>query len=238
MSWRRVFTLCTIALHPLSPIRFPFTSVGHRGRVIPDALTDTASGPWALAMMALLVLGDAFLVVIPGEIAVTALGALSISTGSPPLWAVILCASAAAASGDLLCYATGRWVGVDRWRWMRAERVQRAQRWAHGRLDSGTAIVLFTARFIPFARLAINLVAGATRVQASRYVPLVIVASTGWATYQAAVGALLAAILPGGPIVAIVVSVAVAIALGALFDLLIKRRTDRRESFPTPPSSE
>jgi membrane protein DedA with SNARE-associated domain len=47
---------------------------------------------------------------------------------------------------------------------MRNARLQRAQRWARGRLEAGTAVVLFTARFIPFARLAINLVAGATRI--------------------------------------------------------------------------
>ncbi|MDQ0645238.1 DedA family protein [Microbacterium murale] len=196
--------------------------------MIPDVLTDAVTGPWALAVMALLVFGDAFFVIIPGEIAVTALGALSTSTGAPPLWAVILIAAAAAACGDLLCYAIGRWVGVDRWRWMRSERLQRAQRWARARLDAGTAVVLFTARFIPFARLAINLVAGATRIPIARYLGLVALAATGWATYQAAVGALFAAILPGAPIVSVLVSVVAAVGLGALIDLLIRRRTRRR----------
>ena len=82
--------------------------------------------------------------------------------------------------------------------------------------------VLFTARFIPFARLAVNLVAGATRIPIPRYAGLVALAAAGWATYQAAVGAVFAAILPGGPVVAIVVSVLVAIAVGALIDLVIR----------------
>lgn len=196
--------------------------------MIPEALADAVTGPLALVVMVLLVFGDAFLVIVPGEIAVTVLGALSTSTGTPPLWAVILCAAVAAACGDLVCYGIGRWVGLDRWRWMRTERLQRAQRWARGRLEAGTAVVLFTARFIPFARLAINLVAGATRIPFPRYLGLVALAATGWATYQAAIGALIAAMLPDAPIVSVLISVAVAIGIGALIDLLIRRRARRR----------
>ncbi len=190
-------------------------------------ITDAAAltGPWALVLMSALVLGDAFLVVVPGEVAVTALGALALSTGTPPLWSVILCAGLAAASGDLLCYAIGRRVGLERWRWMRAARVRTALGWARQRLDSGTALVLFTARFVPFARLAVNLVAGATRIPFARYLGLVLLAALGWAIYQAAIGALVAAIVPGGPVVAIVVSVVIAVGLGSLIDLLLRRRT-------------
>ncbi|WP_228479957.1 DedA family protein [Microbacterium abyssi] len=202
--------------------------------MIPDAVLDAVHGPWALIVMTVLVVGDAFFVIVPGEIAVTALGALSISSGTPPLWAVIACATVAAACGDMLCYAIGRWAGVERWRWMRAQRVQQARRWAHDRLQSGTAVVLFTARFIPFARLAVNLVAGATRIPIPRYAGLVALAAAGWATYQAAVGALFAAILPGGPMVAITVSVVVALVIGTLIDLLIRRRDRRRATFPSP----
>ena len=62
-------------------------------------LTDLASSPWALPLMALLVFADALLVVIPGEVAVTAMGALAVSTGQPPSGEVVACASAAALAG-------------------------------------------------------------------------------------------------------------------------------------------
>ena len=198
-----------------------------------DLLADVLAGPWALAVMCLLVFGDAFLVVIPGEVAVTALGAASVSTGAPPLWAVIACAAAAAALGDIACYLIGRFVGTERWGWMRAPRVRRALDWARRRLDGGMATVLFTARFVPFARLAINLVAGASRVHPPRYLALVTVAALGWAAYQASVGAAVAAVLPGGPIVAVPVSVAVAICLGLLIDLITRRsRRDLPDETP------
>lgn len=184
--------------------------------------TDLLTGPWAVALMALLVFADAFFVVVPGEIAVTALGAAATALGSPPLWAVIAAAAVAAAAGDAACYLIGRTVGTRRWHWMRTARVQRALEWARRRLDGGTATVLFTARFVPFARLAVNLVAGASRISVTRYLGLVLVAATGWAAYQASVGAIVATIVPGGPLVAVAVSVVAAVALGAVLDLIVR----------------
>ncbi|WP_245861069.1 DedA family protein [Microbacterium aurantiacum] len=188
-----------------------------------DVLAELLTGPWALVLMSLLVLGDAFFVVIPGEIAVTALGALSVTNGAPPLPAVIVCAAVAATLGDVTCYLIGRAVGTERWRWMRVPRVQLALDWARRRLDSGTATVLFTARFVPFARLAINLVAGASRIHPPRYLALVAVAATGWAVYQASVGAAVAAIVPGGPLVAVPASIVIAVGIGLLIDLILRR---------------
>lgn len=189
-----------------------------------DLLTASLSSPWSLVLMSLLVVGDAFFVVVPGEVAVTALGAVAVTTGSPPLWAVVLCAAVAATVGDACCYLIGRSVGTQRWRWMRVPRVQQALAWARRRLDGGMATVLFTARFVPFARLAINLVAGASRIPPPRYLALVALAATGWALYQAAVGAAVAAILPGGPLVAVPVSIVLAIGLGALIDVCVRHR--------------
>jgi membrane protein DedA with SNARE-associated domain len=193
--------------------------------VIPEPLLQILTGPWGVLLMGALVVGDAFLVVIPGEVAVTALGALALSQGSPPLPVIILVAAAAAWCGDVACYLIGRFVGVQRWRWMRAARIRSALDWAGRRLSSGTATVLFTARFVPFARLAVNLMAGATRIRAPRYLTLAALASTGWAVYQAAVGAVVAAVLPAVPLIAVAVSVVVAVVLGAVLDLVAARFT-------------
>lgn len=191
----------------------------------PDLPLETLTGPWGLVAMAVLVLGDAFLVVVPGEIAVTAMGAAAVAHGTPSLAVVIAVASAAAWCGDACCYLLGRRVGTERWAWMRTPRVRRMFAWARRRLRSGTATVLFTARFVPFARLAVNVVAGASGLRPGRYLGLAAVAAAGWAAYQAAVGAVIARIVPGGPIPAILVSVAVALGLGMLVDALTTRRS-------------
>ncbi|MBN9178315.1 MAG: VTT domain-containing protein [Microbacterium sp.] len=187
-------------------------------------LESLAASPWALVLMFALVVADALLVVVPGEAAVTAFGALAIAHGTPPLWAVIVVAASAALCGDALCYLVGRTVGTTRWAWMRGPRVQAAFAWAARRLDGNAAVVLFTARFIPFARLAVGVTAGATGVRAARFFPLAACAATAWAAYQALVGAVIAAIVPGGPVVVVAVSVAVAIAFGMTIDALLARR--------------
>jgi hypothetical protein len=46
-----------------------------------DLLTEALTSPWSLVLMSVLVVGDAFFVVVPGEVAVTALGALSVTSG-------------------------------------------------------------------------------------------------------------------------------------------------------------
>lgn len=202
--------------------------------MVDDLLAQLAHSPWALPALFALVFADSLLVVIPGEAAVTAFGALAVAHGQPPLWAVIAVATLAAACGDVLCYVVGRTIGLERWRWMRAPRVQAAFAWARARLHRRVAVVLFTARFIPFARLAVNLTAGATRIPAPRYLGIALVAAAGWATYQALIGAAVAAILPGGPVVAVAVSVVVAVGLGLGIDALLSRRL---QVPPAPPAS-
>ncbi|MBW9119175.1 VTT domain-containing protein [Microbacterium trichothecenolyticum] len=224
------FTGCTAAGHRTCPVRSPFTAGGYQGDMVEDLLTTVASSAWALPLLFVLVLGDAFLVVVPGEAAVTALGALAVSQGEPALLAIVLVAAAAALMGDAACYVVGRTIGLERWRWMRTSRAQAAFAWARVRLERRSAVVLFTARFIPFARLAVNLTAGATRLTAPRYLAVAGLAALAWATYQALVGAVVAAVVPGGPVVAVAVSVAFAVGLGLAIDAVLARRLGARRA--------
>jgi membrane protein DedA with SNARE-associated domain len=197
--------------------------------VVDDVLVNIGASPWALPVLFALVALDAFLVVVPGETAVTAFAALGVTSGSPPLAAVVAVAAAAAFLGDAVCYLIGRRVGLERWRWMRGPRALAAFTWARRRLDRSTAAIVFTARFIPFARLAVNLTAGASRVPAPRYLAVAAVAATGWAAYQSFVGAIVAWIIPGSTVAAVLVSIAVALALGVALDALLARRVTTRE---------
>lgn len=186
-------------------------------------LADLATGPWALPALFALVLGDAFLVVIPGEIAVTALAALSVAHGEPSLIAIIVVAAGAAFAGDAACYALGRGVAFERWRWARRPHAVRMRAWAHARLKRSTATIVFTARFIPFARIAVNLTAGAERLAAPRYLGLCAVAAVAWALYQSVIGAALARLLPDSPVAAVAISVAVALGIGWALDVAFAR---------------
>ncbi|GAA4779337.1 DedA family protein [Microbacterium gilvum] len=182
-----------------------------------------AGDPWALAILFGLVFADAFLVVVPGEIAVTVLGAVALGHEGPPLWAVIGVAAAGAFAGDAACYAVGRRFHPRQWPLMRRPRFRRTLAWAERRLEGHVAVAVFTVRFIPFARLVVNLAAGAARIPASRYLPVSAGAALAWAAYQALVGAAVGAVVPGGPVPAVLVSIVVALALGWLADAAVSR---------------
>jgi membrane protein DedA with SNARE-associated domain len=190
---------------------------------VDDLIAGLAANPWALVILAGLVFADAFLVVVPGEVAVTALGTVAAAHGDPPLWAVILIAGGAAFAGDVGCYLTGRLLHPHRWRPLRRPSIQRALDGAAHRLRTHAATAVFTARFVPFGRLAVNLSAGAARVPAPRYLPLAGGAALAWAAFQALVGAAIATIVPGGTVVAVLVSIVLAIAVGWAIDHSLAR---------------
>src|SRR6218665_2685465 len=87
---------------------------------------DLAASPWLLPALFALVVGDAFLVILPSETAVVALGALFATTGSPPLLAVLPIGALGAPTGGLLWFLSGRRVGLNRWQWQRPGRGARA----------------------------------------------------------------------------------------------------------------
>lgn len=191
-------------------------------------LAALAADPWVLVILFGLVFADSFLVVIPGEVAVTVLGSIAAHTAVPPLWAVIGVGGLAAFCGDVCCYLVGRLLHPERWRIVANHpRFQRAHEWAKTRLRTHIAMAVFTVRFIPFARLVVNLTAGATGVRATRYLPVAAISALAWAAYQALVGATIATLLPGGTVTAVLVSIAAALVLGWVIDALIGRLAPR-----------
>ena len=187
-----------------------------------------AHGPWVYAVLFVLVVADAFTVVLPSETAVVALGSLAFSTGSPNIWVLLPVAAAGAVVGDNLCYALGRRVGTDRFAWMRRPRIHSAFEYAARALERRPASLILTARYVPFARIAVNVTAGATGFTYRRYLPLTVLAGASWAVYNSVVGAFFGAWLSNNPLLAVVVSVLVAVVLGLAIDALVARLGRRR----------
>jgi membrane-associated protein len=191
-----------------------------------------AGSPWLYPAVFTLVVGDAFLVVLPSETVVVALGALSGATGSPVLAILIPVAAVGAIVGDSLCYLIGRRVGIDRWAWQRRPRIAAALSRTRATVLKRPAVLIFTARYIPFARIAVNLSAGASGLRWRRFVPLSAAAGGGWALYNTGVGLLFGAALPQQPLLAIALSVVVAVVVGFTVDAVISRITARRSPRP------
>ncbi|WP_297602843.1 VTT domain-containing protein [Microcella sp.] len=197
-----------------------------------DAITqwvlDAAASIWVFPAVALLTVADAFLVVVPSETIVVALGSLSASSGSPHMVALIVVAAVSAMIGDSLTFALGRRLGAPLLARVRSPRVQSVFEWARIALERRAALVIFIARYIPFGRVAVNLVAGATGFAYRRFLPLSALACTAWAVYNVALGAAFGAWLGDYPVVAVAVSIVVAIAVGLLIDAIRVRRERRR----------
>ena len=189
-----------------------------------------ATTPWLYLALFLLVVADAFFVVLPSETVVVALGALAGATGRPSILLLVPIAAVGALVGDSLCFLIGRRIGIDRWRWMRRGRVAAALARARATVLKRPAVLIFTARYIPYARIAVNLSAGAVGLPIRRFLPLAAVAGLTWATYNLAVGALFGAALPGSPLLAIGVSVVVAVTVGIAVDIVARRIAARRDA--------
>lgn len=187
-----------------------------------------AQSPWLYPALFLLVVGDAFLVVLPGETVVVALAALGGATGSPALVALVPLAAAGAIMGDFLVFTIGRRVGFDRWRWQRFGPVQRAILRVRGIVAARPAALIFTARYIPFARIAVNLTAGASGLSYGRFLPLSAAAGISWALYNCAVGLFFGTLLGEWPLLAVIVAVVVAVGVGFATDAVLTRVARRR----------
>jgi len=185
---------------------------------------------WLYPAVYALVVADAFLVVVPSEVAVAALGAYSAAVGTPSLWLLVPVAALGALTGDLACYAIGRWVGLDRWRWQREGRTGAAIARVRELVLRTPAVLVFTARYIPFARIAVNLSVGAARLPLARYLPLAGAAGLAWALYQVGIGTVFGTVLRDHPVIAVLCSIAVAMALGFAVDRIVAAVRARRRA--------
>lgn len=194
-----------------------------------DWLVGIAMSPWVYPALFALVVVDAFLVVVPSETAVVALGAVSSSSGSPNIALLIGVAAVGAIVGDQACYGIGRWVGTERWKWMRTPRIRRALESARHTLENRAAVVLLTARYVPFARIAVNLTAGASGFSHARFTGLTAIAGVSWGIFNVAIGAGVGSWLTDQPLIAVLISVPVALVVGFTIDTVVRTLARRRE---------
>jgi len=191
--------------------------------LLTDAVTDLAASPWLYLVVFLVCLIDGFFPPVPSETVVVGAAAIAATTGSPSLPLLIGIAAGGAIAGDNTAYLLGRLVGTTRFRWMRVGRVAATLDWARRGLDRRGALLIFTARYIPVGRIAVNMTAGATGYPPRRFVPLSIVAGLAWALYSALFGLVAGQWLHEQPLLAVVIAVVVAAGVGAAVDALLRR---------------
>ncbi|WP_081998516.1 DedA family protein [Sinomonas humi] len=191
--------------------------------VLDHAILHAAGQWWIYPILLVFFFIDGFAVIAPSETLIVALAAYWRHSGEPNLWILGLTALVGAIAGDNTAYMLGRGIGIDRWRWMRRPRVQKVFAWARHELDKRGAVLIFTARYIPWGRVAVNYVAGSTRFRHRTFFWLDAFACLTWVGYSLGVG-LLASSFPWlhhNPLGSAAVAVVFALILGVILDHLI-----------------
>jgi membrane protein DedA with SNARE-associated domain len=194
-----------------------------------DFVLASAGFPWVYVLVFAWVLIDAFFPPAPSDIIVVGLTALSISAGVPNTWALALAAALGAIAGDNVSYEIGRRIGVDRWRWMRGPRAERAIGSARTSLQRRPMVLMLTARYVPIGRVAVTMVSGATGFPRRRYVALSVLAGISWSAYMVGVGVLAGTWSKDNPLLSVGLAVVTATALGVLIDRSAARFEKRRD---------
>src|SRR5690606_22503218 len=121
----------------------------------------------------------------------------------PALWLLVAIAAAGALTGDLLAYAVGTRLPVERMWFLRGRRGQAALAWAGRALASRGTVFILSARFVPIGRVAVTMTAGAVGSPRRRFVLVAAIAGVLWSLYSAALGIGAGVLLPEHPVVAV-----------------------------------
>ncbi|MFH9753297.1 DedA family protein [Streptomyces griseus] len=167
-----------------------------------ESVAALTSSPWIYAVVALSVLLDVFLPLLPsGVLVITAATAAAAGTTTvsgagggtggqvPSLVVLILCAATASVLGDLVAYRLA-WRGGDRLdrAIARSRRLSTAQERLGAALSRGGGALVIIARFAPAGRSVVSLGAGAAHRRKRDFLPWSALAGLAWAGYSVGLG--------------------------------------------------
>lgn len=192
-----------------------------------ESVGSLAASPWIYGVVALSVLLDVFVPVLPSGVLVI-MAATTAAAGTaaevPYILALTLCAATASVLGDLVAYRLA-WHGgarLDR-AIARSRRLTTAQERLGAALARGGGALVVLARFAPAGRSVVSLAAGAARRRARDFLPWSALAGLSWATYSVALG-YFGAQWMGTSWLATGVSVGALVAAGAGATYVVRRR--------------
>ncbi|MGP9503225.1 DedA family protein [Specibacter sp. AOP5-B1-6] len=183
-----------------------------------DFLLAAAGQPWIYAVVALGCIVDGFFPPFPSEAVVVGMASLAVADGGSNVWLLLLAAAIGTFLGDNLAYSLGRITGTSRFRWMRRPFMQRAFARAAAGLESRAVSIILVARFIPVARVAVNLTAGATGYSRRRFMAVTALSASLWAAYSVGIGAVAGAWFREYPVLGFIAAILVAGLIGLAID--------------------
>ena len=188
-----------------------------------DIILPLAASPWIYVVVAIFVIIDGIFPLFPSEAVVVGLAALASSSGVPSGPLLLLAAASGAVLGDSAAFAIGKGLGQTRMDLRRYGLLARMLDWTSAGLRQRPGTFILTARFIPMARLAVNLTAGLEGFPYLRFLPLCALASLAWATCNVAIGFAAGQWFGENPLLGMCIAIGLAMSLGWLADFAIGR---------------
>jgi membrane-associated protein len=194
------------------------------GDAILHLLDGVMSSPWLYAALFILAAVDGFLPLVPSEtLAITA--GVYAGTGETALVAVIAAAAGGAFAGDHVSYAIGRALGARLLeRSPAGSRADALQAWARRRLAERGGSILVACRYVPGARTATTLTAGAVGHPLRSFTPFIALAGVSWGAYAALIGYLGGTAFEHSPLLGTAVGLALALALAGAIEAIRHHR--------------
>jgi membrane protein DedA with SNARE-associated domain len=195
---------------------------------INDLVLQAVGSPWLYPTMFAVAVIDGVFPPVPSESVLVAAASAAVTGGRTELWLLGLSAAAGAIVGDNLAYAIGRWIGTERFAWMRRPRVASVLDRAGGSVARHGASLILVARYVPGGRVAVNMSAGALGYPRRRFFVLTVVAGLSWGAYGLVVGTTAGHWFEGHPVLAALVGIVVAVATGLVLDRVVTHVRERR----------
>ncbi|MFD7629857.1 DedA family protein [Streptomyces sp. NPDC059851] len=198
-----------------------------------ESLGSLTASPWIYAVVALSVVLDVFLPVLPSGVLVITAAAAAAAAGAagpvpvpeqvPDIAALLLIATTSSVLGDMAAFRLARRGGDRLERAIaRSRRLTLAQERLGTALARGGGALVVIARFAPAGRSVVSLGAGKTHRKAREFLPWSALAGVAWAGYSVAFGYFGTQWL-GAAWLGTAVSVIALFAAGALAAFVIRR---------------
>jgi len=195
---------------------------------ITELVEQAVGSPWVyLALFAFAAL-DAFFPLVPSESLVISAGVFAASGSEPDLVPVILAAAAGAFLGDHISYFIGRTAGAKLMeRAKEGSRKEKAFRQARKLIDERGGVILIICRYIPGARTAITLTAGAVRYPLRKFSFFDGIAALSWGIYSATIGYVGGEAFEEDPLKGLGLGLGIALAVSGLVEVVRHVRARR-----------
>ncbi|MEU6311794.1 VTT domain-containing protein [Streptomyces sp. NPDC047014] len=164
-----------------------------------ETLGSLTASPWIYAVVALSIVLDVFLPVLPSGVLVITAAAAAAAAGAagpvpvpqrvPDILLLLVIATTASVLGDMAAFRIARRgnARLDR-AIARSRRLSRAQDRLGTALARGGGALVVIARFAPAGRSVVSLGAGKTQRKAAEFLPWSVLAGMAWAGYSVALG--------------------------------------------------